>query len=108
MTLKEKLEYLAALASEIDDILKTSKKDAAKVQAFKEDFLEAVQAAKTDEEKAALITIPYLLAMKLAEGVSKFKWYDLRSYDVTRNMRRKADEIAVAFGFTRYKEVRGL
>lgn len=95
-------ELMLKVAEEIERIAGTANKDVRRLKAFVEDFRELFEQAKTAEERSQLITIPYLIAMKAAEGAAKFRWYKPSTHDFLRGMRAAAIEIARAFNFRRY------
>lgn len=84
-------------------------KDGKEVEAFYEDFKDAIDALKDDPKNyQILMKIPISLGAEALRGVRDFKIWRPSTHDVTKSMRRKAEEFAKILNFKRYKALRNI
>ena len=93
---------LTNLVNEIPDLVKRLKKDGEQIKAFIDDAQDAVNLAKTDEEKMLIFSSVTLVMLKFKDCARKW------SFDPFKPARLKADDIARLLSFERYKKLRNI
>jgi hypothetical protein len=102
----EQLRLAAQLLEDLPVILARLGEDGRRVQAFYNDYYEAISSCLTDPEAAAklpvLLQIPTALMAEVALAQKKFAWYKPATWDVFKSMRGKAKSFAEALNFKKY------
>ena len=102
----DELKYLIDnVGTEITRLKNLPKDDIKRIDAFFLDWKEATLQCKTIDDMQNMMNIPVVLLMIAADCTRKFTLFN---WDPFKPFRFKADEIAIAMGFERYKKMRKL
>lgn len=96
------LGAISSLTNAIPGTLSKLKDDGKEIKAIYEDIMEGIKKAKSDEDKVRLVSALVILLLQARSiGVKDI-------FDPFKGVRLKADEVARAFNFEKYKKLRNL